>query len=344
VEPILSKEEIKELLSAIHSGAINVDAIDDQGPGFNIPKIAKDVDLFGLYKHDDTSGEIRIPNLDIVLDVFARNFATTLTNTLQRTFMVERQDIVSNDFQSSLTELNNQGAIGIYSTDPLKHGCLFHFDNLLAFTLLEIMLGSSSDNELLALERNLTTIEINVLKNTMTEICTDLSKAMSQVVIMKPELIKAENNFRMVNIVDAETEVLITTFRITSGNEQAGALRLIIPYLTLEPMREKFKEIVSITQTAYTWGNLFATEALEMNSLVTAQSGKVSMTIRDIMQLQCGDIIDLGYDPNRPLEILVEDKTKFFAVPGERNGKKAFHITGMPSNRLGETYGANGTL
>jgi len=343
VEPILSKEEITDLLSAIRHGAINVDSIEDRGPGHGIPKIAHEVDLFGLYNRDDTSGEMRIPNLDIVLDMFARNFGTTLTNTLQRTFLVEREDIVTSNFQSSLMELHNQGAIGIYSTDPLKHGCLFHFDNLLAFTLLEIMLGSSSSNEQLALERNLTTIEINVLKNTMTGLCTDLSRAMSPVVQMKPELIKVENNFRLVNIVDAETEVLVSTFQITSGSEPAGQLRLIIPYLTLEPMREKFKEIVSVTQTAYTWGNFFAEEALEMDCTVTAQSGTISMSIREIMQLQGGDIVDLGYDPDRPLDILIEDKPKFSAVPGERNGKKAFHVTGSFSNRLGESYGTRTT-
>jgi flagellar motor switch protein FliM len=339
VEPILSKEEISDLLSAIKSGTINVDSIEDRGPGHGIPKIAKEVDLFGLYSRDEASGEMRIPNLDIVLDVFARNFGTTLTNTLQRTFLVERGEIVTSNFQNSLMELNNKGAIGIYSTDPLKYGCLFHFDNLLAFTLLEIMLGSSSANELIALDRNMTPIEINVLKNTMVGICSDLGKAMKPVVAMKPELIKAENNFRLVNIVDADTEVLISTFQIKSANEQAGTLRLIIPYLTLEPVRDKFKEIVSVTHASYTWGKTFAKEALNMPFLVTARSGTLSLSIRDIVRLKTGDIVDLGYDPDRPLDILVEDKQKFSAVPGERNGKKAFHITGAISNSVGEQYG-----
>lgn len=339
MEPILSKEEIADLLSAIRSGAINVDAIEDRGPSHGIPKIAKEVDLFRLYSRNETGREMRIPNLDIVVDVFARNFCTTLTNTLQRTFHVEREEIITNSFQGSLSALKNQGAIGIFSTDPLKYGCLIHFDNLLAFTLLEMMLGSSSLNEQLALDRNLTTIEINVLKNILNGLCSDLGKAMNPVVDMKPQLIKVENNFRMVNIVDAETEVLVSTFHIQTSSEQAGKLRLIIPYLTLEPVREKFREIVSVTQAAYTWGNIFAKELLEVECDVRARSGTISMSIREIMGMKAGDIVDLGYDPDRPLDILVEDKPKFFAVPGERNGKKAVHVTGPYSNRLGEDYG-----
>ncbi len=321
MEPILSKQEIADLLAAIKSGAIDVDGVDDKGFGGPVPKSAVDIDLFQLYVHEEISGEMRIPNLDIILDIFARNFSTTLTNALQRTFLVERQEIT------------------IYSTDPLKYGCLFHFDNLLAFTLLEIMLGSSPSSNLMALDRNLTTIEINVLKSTMEGLGPDLAKAMKPVVEMNPGLIKAENNFRLVNIVEEETEVLVTSFRLQAGNDQAGEMRLIIPYLTLEPLREKFKEIVSVAQASYTWGRVFSREVLEMAVLVTARSGTLSMSIRDIMALKVGDIVDLGYDPNRPLDILVEDRPKFFAIPGERNGKKAFHITGPYSNRLGENYG-----
>ena len=339
MEPILTKQEIADLLAAIKSGAIDVDGIDDKGYGGPVPKAAVDIDLFQLYVHEEISGEMRIPNLDIILDIFARNFSTTLTNGLQRTFLVERQEITTTTFQNSLLELKNQGAIAIYSTDPLKYGCLFHFDNLLAFTLLEIMLGSSPSSSLMALDRNLTTIEINVLKSTMEGLGPDLAKAMKPVVEMKPGLIKAENNFRLVNIVEEETEVLVTAFRLQAGNDQAGEMRLIIPYLTLEPLREKFKEIVSVAQASYTWGRVFSREVLEMSALVTARSGTLSMSIRDIMALKVGDVIDLGYDPNRPLDILVEDRPKFFAIPGERNGKKAFHITGPYSNRLGENYG-----
>ena len=339
MEPILTKQEIEDLLSAIRSGAIDVNSVDEDPRAGRIPKPAVEVDLFQIYVHEDVSGEMRIPNLDIILDVFARNFGTSLTNTLQRTFLVERREITTTSFENSLLDLKNQGAIAIYSTDPLKYGCLFHFDNLLAFTLLEIMLGASGGNNLLALDRNLTTIEINVLKSTMEGLGVDLAKAMKQVVDMKPQLIKAENNFRLVNIVEGDTEVLVTSFRLQSGTDQAGELRLIIPYLTLEPLREKFKEIVSVTQASYTWGRIFTKEIMEMAATVTARSGTISMSIREIMQLKVGDVVDLGYDPNRPLDILVEDRPKFFAIPGERNGKKAFHVTGPYSNRLGENYG-----
>ncbi len=329
MEAILNKEEIADLLAAIKSGAVNIDSLGEDRQDRRSIKIAKEIDIFEIYNRDAVSGEKRIPNLDIIIDRFARNFGNSLTNTLQQTFLAERGEITTTTFEESIISLNNKGAVGIYSTEPLKYGCLFHFDSLLAFTLLELMLGSIGTKDLLALDRSLTSIEINVLASTMTTIGHDFNKAILPVLTMNTELIRCESNFRLVNIVDADTEVLTCSFQLKNATGKAGELRLIIPYLTLEPIREQFREFVSVTQTSYTWGDFFAQEALEMKSLVTARSGTMPMSIREIMNMKTGDIIDLKYDPDRHLEILVEDKPKFSAVPGQLHGKKAFHITGQ---------------
>ena len=341
MEPILTKDEIADLLVAIRTGKVSADFV---GNGqFQTKQFlnSTEIDLFQTFKRAAGRGETRIPNIDLIIDSFSRRFATNLTNTLQRNFTVEREDIESTDFQQSIMALNNQGAVGIYSTNPLKFGCLFHFDTRLAFTLLEMMLGSSPSSEALALERNLTTIELAILKTTLTDICTELQKAMQPVVNMQPHLTKVENNFRLVNIVEPKTEVLVTLFTIRIAGENCGQMRFIIPYITLEPLQEKFKELVTFTpEVANSWTNHLARGALEMENKVTASSGLITMTIRTILDLRPGDIIDLQYNPDQPLTIMVEEQPLFFAIPGERNGKKAFHVTGRYSNRSGGIHGS----
>jgi len=342
MEPILSKDEIADLLTAIKSGDISTD-LDDSQPS-QPPRflLAKDLDLFQVYQRSGTGGEARIPNFDIIVDMFSRNFSSSQTNALQRSFSVERVDIKSITFEQSIRDLNNQGAVGIFNTDPLKYGCLFHFDIAMSFALLEMMLGSSAESDSITPNRTLTTIEISILQNTMRGIAKELKKVFIPIAEINPSLTKIENNFRLVNIVEADTEVLVTTFQVTLAGEPAGQMRFIIPYLTVEPYREAFKEIVTVTQATYGWRKTFTLEANEMECAVIARSGVLDMTIRNILKLQPGDIIDLGYDPDRPLQILVEDQPKFFAIPGERNGKKAFHITKRyNSSRIGEMNGTN---
>lgn len=344
MEPILSKEEIAELLTAIKTGDISLEDEKESRPGRRKARLipSTGVDLFQVYQRAAAGGESRIPNFDIIIDMFARNFGTSLTNTLQRSFSVERADIASTTFQQSLLDLNNQGAVGIFSTDPLKYGCLFHFDIALAFTLLEIMLGSSMDSDSITPDRTLTTIEISILKSTMMGITGDLEKAFAPITELHTSLTKIENNFRLVNIVDADTEVLVTTFTVYLSGERIGQMRFIIPYLTIEPFREAFRQMVTITQASSGWSKNFIREALDMECEITARSGLIDMTIRHILQMKKGDIIDLAYDPDQPLQVVVEDKPKFFAIPGERNGKKAFHITTrLNSSTLGEHHGTS---
>jgi len=340
VEPLLNKQEIAELLAAVKAGRIPTDQIESSHPWPIRQSVsASHLDLFTVYERIRTSGELRIPNLDIILDNFSRRFSTSLTNVMLRNFVIERAEIATTVFQQSLVDLNNQGAVGIYSTSPLKYGCLFHFDTLMAFTLLEIMLGSSHSSESLALDRNLTTIEISLLKSIMLDICNEFTNAMRPVADIQVLLSKVENNFRLVNIVEPETEVLVTRFNIRLAGELCGQMQLIIPYLTLEPLRERFKALVTIIQGANSWTNQLAQEAMAMDSLVIACSGHVNMSIRKILNLQPGDIIDLQYNPDQPLTILVEDLPLFQAIAGERNGKKAFHITGYHGNRVGGIHG-----
>ncbi|PIE59705.1 MAG: hypothetical protein CSA32_02650 [Desulfobulbus propionicus] len=343
MEPILSKDEIAELISAIKSGEVSVDT-PSAGEHLQHPtnRPAQEISLFQVYRKTTKQGEARIPNFDIVVDMFARNFGTSLTNILQRSFTVVRSEITTTTFQQSLNDLNNQGAIGIFSTTPLKYGCLVHFDNFMAFTLLEIMLGSSMAIESITLDRSLTTIEVNILKNTMQSICQDFGKAIHPVVDMTPSLTKVENNFRLVNIVDAEAEVLVASFEIQVAGEKSGKMRFIIPYLTLEPYREEFREMVTVTQAAYGWRRIIYKEAMEMTVTIIARSGLIDMTIGQVLDLKKGDIVDLGYNPDRPLHIVIEKQPKFFAIPGESNGKKAFHITRRYNNSpFGEANGSN---
>jgi len=341
VEPILTKEEIADLLAAIRAGKVSTDLVEDGHVRRRHIAASSGLDLFKTYERTSISGEMRIPNLDIVIDSFARKFSTCMTNTLQRNFTVEREEITTTSFQQSLIDLNSQGAVGIYSISPLKYGCLFHFDTLMAFTMLEIMLGSSHSSEPLALDRNLTTIEIVILKTLMTDICNELQSAMRPVVQLEVHLSKVENNFRLVSIVEPDTEVLVTRFNIRLAGELCGQMRFLIPYLSLEPVREKFKALATIAQAgANSWSDILAHEALEMENRVIARSGQINMSVRTILGLRPGDIVDLHYNPDQPLTILVEDQPLFLAIAGERNGKKAFHVTGRHSNRLGGIHGS----
>jgi len=325
VEPILSKQEIANLLSAIKEGRISTEVVAPaQAAKFSN---AEAINLFDVT--NKSSHQLRIPNFDIILDNFAQNYSISLTNQLQRTFTITRNDIESTTFRDFMSAQKSSGAIGVLNLSPLKQGALFILDQQLSFTMIEIMLGASSELDPLKLERKLTTIELNILKSVIKKGCDDLSKAMRTLITLNSSLIKVESNSRLVAITDPHSDVLVGRFNVQTGN-LSGELIMLIPINTLEPLIEQLKDLLSVRTSKFSkWSQQIIDELLEMPATLTAQSGILTMPLKQVLSFQKGDIIPLDYDPNAPLRVLIENNLKFFARPGVHAGKRAISLTGV---------------
>jgi flagellar motor switch protein FliM len=325
VEPILTKQEIAELLAAIKQGKVPTDL--ESGETSFVGKDAKPLNLFQVSALDHD--HVRIPNFDIILDAFCQNYSISLTNQLQRTFTMVKTGIDSFQFQEFLLENKNIGAIGVLNLIPLKYGALIMIDPQLSFSMIEIMLGASTDLGPLKLSRKLTTIELSVLKTVMNNACSDLDRAFKPLLDLQSTLLKVENNSRLVSITDPDAEILVSRFLVTIG-EITGEINLVFPIATLEPLREQFKELLNVNKSKQgLWTDIITEELYDLPMTVITQSGTISLTINRLLELKAGAIIDLDYDPNAPLKVLVEDRLKFFAIPGVLNGKKAISLTGV---------------
>lgn len=326
MEPILSKQEIADLLHAIKSGQISTD-IEDDGDLSNYTIDCTPINLFESAKKQ--SAEQRIPNFDIILDAYGQNYAISLTNLLQRTFNISRNSIEFAPFQEFLLSKDDLGSIGVLNFSMLKSGALIIFDPALSFSLIEIMLGASVELDPLQLSRKLTTIELNVLKYVMSNCCGDLDRAFKPILEQESSLLKVENNQRLVSITEPESEVLVGSFSVNVG-DTSGEMSMVFPLSTLEPVREPLKELLSVQTTSQNlWSDVLYEDVTKLNAEVVAQSGVVNLPVGKVAQLQPGDIIELDYDPNSPLKVLVEGQLKFFAQPGTHNGKKAISLTGV---------------
>ncbi len=324
MDPILKKSDIANLLKAIRDGKVSLDIDESEQSTF---LACSPVNLFQLTRPDRE--QFRIPNFDIILDVFCRLYATSLTNQLQRTFSITRTALETFEFQKFMADKNQPGGIGILDMPPLKHGALIIIDPKISFSMIEIMLGAGSDLESPHLDRRLTTIELTILKTIISDACRDLNKAFSQLLELKTSLIKLENNARLVSIVEPEAEVIVGTLLVKVG-EFSGEIHLVFPYVTLEPLRDLLRELLNIsTTTRGTWQDVLEEEVLNIPSNMTAQSGTITLLIKQLMNIDVGDILYLDYDPSSPLKILIEEKVKFSAIPGTHNGKKAISLTGI---------------
>jgi flagellar motor switch protein FliM len=175
----------------------------------------------------------------------------------------------------------------------------------------------------------MTAIELNVIRDVVSDACPDLAKSFAQMLEVKVSLIKIESNLRLLTHISGEAGVLVARFQ-TSLDTIEGEVILVLPHSALEPLVEKQREksLPMSASRASQWQQAIQGELGMMEVEVEAQLAKITLRVRDILNFEVGDVIELNCNPDSPLKLLVEGRPKFFGIAGVQARKKAILVTG----------------
>jgi flagellar motor switch protein FliM len=292
---------------------------------------APEVDLKRINLADmQGPGNWRLDNFDIILDAFAQNLSVALGNRIQRAAQVQRSGMDSTEFGLFGQSIADKSVTAQLRLDPVRWGGLLVFDPTLAYVLVEILAGGSSEGTLSVPKRAMTPIELSLVRGIATMVCPELAKAFRPLEEIDCGLVRTETNPRLVKLVPADAGVLVATFDI-SIEKWTGKLRVVIPHQSLEPYRDKLIQgAVTMPPSVQSghWRQVLKGELMETPVHLTARAATVTLRVRDILALEEGDIIDLGVNPDAPLDLLVQGKAKFKGLAGLRDGRKAVRLTG----------------
>jgi len=62
---------------------------------------------------------------------------------------------------------------------------------------------------------------------------------------------------------------------------------------------------------------------------IIAELGKAAITVKELMELQTGDVIKMKKKVNQEIEVIIAGKRKLGARPGSVDGKKAVRVTSV---------------
>jgi flagellar motor switch protein FliM len=331
VEKILSKEEIADLLSAVRQGDIDVESVGAEpvsSASASTARAAASAEHCNLFKADGPEGW-RLKNYDLILDSFARNYSMSLASRFQRAVQVKLEAMESMVFDALLQRLSGRGAIGILQLEPLAGGGLLVFDEKLSFSLVEMVLGGSSESETLIPDRGMSAIELNVIRDVIQASCPELNKGFQQLQDVNSILVEVVSNLRLLNFVGPDVGVVAARFKVTIDSLE-GDITLVIPHSALEPLQKK-QQIKAVPVSAIQnskWQSVVCEELDHMEVELQAHLATLSLRVRDILNFQVGDVIDLNCKPDTPLKVMVEQRPKFLGIAGVQGGKKAIRVMG----------------
>jgi flagellar motor switch protein FliM len=107
-------------------------------------------------------------------------------------------------------------------------------------------------------------------------------------------------------------------------------MSLCFPYILLENVLEKLSGetwMSSQRTSTHETRKVIRNEIMGLPVLVQAIIGETELTVRDLLQLQEGDVICLDKPEKEDLILRVGDKTKMACRPGLVGRKKAVQVT-----------------
>jgi flagellar motor switch protein FliM len=319
---ILSQEEIDSLLSALEIPELGSEDSSVKGA-----RRVKDYD----FKRPDKFSKDQIRILHMVLESFARSWATFLSGKLRTLVYIEISSIDQLPYEEFVRSTFAPSVISAFFMEPLEGNAILDISIPVAFAIIERLVGGvgSADTGI----RELTEIEEALIENVVTDALRILRNAMSDIVPVSPRLDAIEYNPQFTQIVPPSEMVLFVSMEARMG-ENRGMVGLCLPYIMLEPIltelsTERFFKRVKEDQAEVQKHADVIIKALGPTSLdLRAEIGKIELTVREVLDLEPGDIITLPARLNDLFTVFVGDDptVRFFARPGIIGRHKGIQI------------------
>jgi len=317
VNKILSQDEIDSLLRGLSGGEIEAETTVNENDSGIIP--------FDLANQDRIIRG-RIPVLEIINDRFARIASSALANSMRKKVDVNPISIDMSKFGDFMRSLPVPTNINIFKMEPLRGNAMLVVDTRLVFALVENFFGGYGTQAKIE-GRDFTPIEQTVIKRVVKAILSSMEQSWTPVHDVRIELIRTEINPQFAGIVPPSDVVIVVSLEVELENA-IGSLLFCLPYSTIEPIRSKLYAAFQSErlEVDHAWLSRFKDRLLEVPVEMVVPLGHTSITGRQLLNLDVGDILLLDTDTEQTLTVLVQGVHKFSCCPGFTKSNRAIQM------------------
>lgn len=330
---ILSQSEIDALLSSLtpeemHHASFEGDRDNPLGSS-HAKKSNGHYELYDFRRADKLTKE-KIKTLQLLHETFARLTGTNLSAYLRSLITLELTSIDQITYEEYLQSIN-ESIFVLFSMPPLSNQCMLEMNFDTIFTIIDKLLGGPGK----PLVRNvLTDIEEPLVRQISTQFLKNFKGAWESIININPAIDEVKNSNQFVQIVSSNDIILSILFDIHIG-EVTGKISFCIPYATLKPIANKLSaqkwSVNKNKKRNIIHQSMITTHLSKLKLDCQVQLGTTQINVKDFLNLQAGDVLDLHQRIHLPLSFIVNDVPKFEGKPGSSGKKIAFHITNQVS-------------
>ena len=180
----------------------------------------------------------RLPMLEVVFDRLVRLMSTSLRNFTSDNVEVSLDNIVSIRFGDYLNSIPLPAMLSVFKAEEWDNHGLITVDSSLIYSIVDVLLGGRRGTAAMRIEGwPYTTIERNLVERMIHVMLADLGAAFEPLSPVAFRFDRLETNPRFATISRPSNAAIVAKLRIDM-EDRGGRLELLIPYATLEPVRE----------------------------------------------------------------------------------------------------------
>jgi len=319
MEQILSQDEVDALLKGISGGEI-------EEPEEEVEEEGKDYKIYDFSRQERIT-PVKMPALDIINDTFLRAMRTSLSNLLRQTLDITAAPMELERFGAFIRTLPVPSSLQIFKMDPFRGQAMCIIEPKLVFTFVENFLGGSGKRTARIEGRDFTTIEQRLIQRVINLLLADLERAWNTLQPITVQFIRSEINPQFAKICEAEDVVIINRYDVDM-DQASGSITTCIPFNNLESVKQKLMTSVQKEQSEedVKLRNTIKENIKNLPLEIRAELDKITMSIEKIIQLNKGDIIQLGRKQDEKLPVYLANRKKFLGSPGIYRGNKAVKL------------------
>ncbi|WPZ37119.1 flagellar motor switch protein FliM [Thalassobaculum sp. OXR-137] len=271
----------------------------------------------------------RLPMLEVVFDRLVRMMSTSLRNFTSDNVEVSLDNITSIRFGDYLNSIPLPAMLSVFKAEEWDNYGLLVVDSALIYSIVDVLLGGRRGTAAMRIEgRPYTTIERNLVERMVNVVLSDLSAAFDPLSPVTFRFDRLETNPRFATIARPANAAVLARLRIDM-EDRGGRLELMLPYATLEPVRELLLQMFMGEKFGRDsiWETHLANELWNTDVELDAVLDEIVMPLNDVLNLKPGSRILLNAMPNSTIDMRCGNVSLFNGKMGRKGGNIAVRIS-----------------
>jgi len=310
---VLNQAEIDSLLG-----------FEDDGEGGNASRTGIERMIHsGLVSYE------RLPMLEIIFDRLVRILSTSLRNFTSDNVEVSIDSIASQRFGDYLNSVPLPAMLAVFKVEEWDNFGLIVVDSSMIYSVVDVLLGGRRGTAAMRIEgRPYTTIERTLVERLISVVLKDLGDAFAPITEVEFLFERLEVNPRFAAISRLSNACVLTRLRVDM-EDRGGRLELLLPYATLEPVRELLLQQFMGEKFGRDsiWETHLAEQLRHTDVSLDVVLDQQVMPLSSVIALQPGDRIILNAAPGSPVKLQCGPVQLFQGEFGRRENRQAVRIS-----------------